>query len=191
MGFFAANYLPEEDVLRYFGKIKEKLYAAKARFDYYNNHHRRHHNKGFREKALAEIPALQKSTKYAGQDLMWAKATLLRELGRHEEAIQAYKAANKQPHSTLAITDCLVAMKQYGQAIKTVQALESVGGDTASQACFKVADIYRVAGNKGKEVDQLRLVLRRYPKSGQSSKAHQRLENYGVKVVGGEAEAEE
>ena len=189
LGFFAAHYLPEEDVLRYFGKIKDKLYAAKTRFDYYNG--RRRHGKGFREKALAEIPALQKSTKYAGQDLMWAKATLLRELGRHEEAIQAYKAANKQPDSTWAITNCLIAMKQYGQAIKTVRGLESVGGNTAAKACFKVADIYRKAGNKGKEVDQLRLVLRRYPKSGQSSKAHQRLENYGVKVVGGEAEAEE
>lgn len=191
VGFFAAHYLPEEDVLRYFGKIKDKLYAAKARFDYYNHRNRRLHNKSFREKALAEIPALKKSTKYSGQELMWAKATLLRELGRYEEAIRAYKAANKQPDSTLAVTDCLVAMKQYGQAIKTVQGLEAVGGNTAAKACFKVADIYRKAGNKGKEVDQLRLVLRRYPKSGQSSEAHQRLENYGVKVIGGEAEAEE
>jgi len=54
-----------------------------------------------------------------------------------------------------------------------------------------VADIYRISGDKGKEVDQLRVVLRRYPKSGESSVAHERLEGYGVKLVGGEAEAEE
>ena len=77
------------------------------------------------------------------------------------------------------------------QSIKTVQGLESVGGSTASQACFKIADNHRVSGDKGKEVQQLRLVLRRYPKSGESSSAHDRLESYGVKVTGGEAVAED
>ena len=38
---------------------------------------------------------------------------------------------------------------------------------------------------------QLRSVLKRYPKSGESSSAHNRLEAYGVALVGGEAEAEE
>ena len=81
-------------------------------------------------------------------------------------------------------------MKQYGAAIKNVQGLESVK-ETAAAACLKIADIYKVAGDKGKEVEQLQLVLRRYPKSGESSQAHQRLENYGVKLMGGEAKAEE
>ena len=84
-----------------------------------------------------------------------------------------------------------MALKRYGEAIKNVQGLESVGGAVAAQACFRVADVYRASGDKGKEVDQLRLVLRRYPKSGESSAAHQRLESYGVKVIGGEAKAEE
>jgi len=34
-------------------------------------------------------------------------------------------------------------------------------------------------------------VLKRYPKSGESSTAHNRLEAYGVPLVGGEASAEE
>ena len=54
-----------------------------------------------------------------------------------------------------------------------------------------MADIYRISGDKGKEVTQLRSVLRRYPKSGESSEAHNRLESYGVALIGGEAEAEE
>ena len=54
-----------------------------------------------------------------------------------------------------------------------------------------MADIYRISGDKGKEVTQLRLVLVRYPKSGQSSEAHNRLESYGVALTGGEAEAED
>ena len=51
--------------------------------------------------------------------------------------------------------------------------------------------IAKFDGDKAREVEQLQLVLRRYPKSGQSSTAHQRLESYGVKIMGGEAKAEE
>lgn len=186
---FAAYYEPEEFVLRYFARMKDKLYAAKSRFDYYNA--RTHRNRPFMEKALAEIPALQKSPKYAGQALGMSQARLLQGLGRYEEAIKAYRGANKQPDSTWGVTDCMVALKQYPQAVKTVQGLESVGGATASKASLKMADIYRISGNKGKEVQQLRMVLRRYPKSGESSEAHNRLERYGVALTGGEAEAEE
>lgn len=187
MGMFAGHYLPEEDVLQYFNKIKDKLYATKTRFDYYMS--KRHRNRPFQEKALAEIPALKKSPKYA-KGLDWTAAELLRGLGRHDEAIKAYRAANRQPDSTWRIADCLIAMKQYGAAVKTVSDLESVKS-TAPAACFKIADIYRIAGNKGKEVQQLRLVLKRYPKSRESSEAHNRLESYGVALTGGEAEAEE
>jgi TolA-binding protein len=111
-------------------------------------------------------------------------------LGRIEEAIKAYQAANRQPDTTWVVTDCLVALKRYPEAIKNVQGLESVGGAVAAQVCLKVADILRISGDKAKEIEQLRLVLRRYPKSGESSAAHQRLESYGVKIIGGEAKAE-
>lgn len=187
-GMFASDYLPEEDVLRYFAKMRDRLAATKARFDYYIS--KSYRNNPFKEKALAEIPALRQSPDYAGQGLSWTEATLLQDVGRHEEAIRAYRAANKQPDSTWAVTDCLVAMKQYGAAIKNVQGLESVKA-TAAAACLKIAEIYNAAGEKGKEVEHLQLVLRRYPKSGQSSTAHQRLESYGVKIIGGEAKAEE
>lgn len=189
MANFAAHYEPEEFVLRYFSKMKDKLYAAKSRFDYYNA--RTHKNRPFMEKALAEIPVLQKAPKYAGQDLALSQARLLKGLGKYEEGIKAYRGANVQPESTWGVTDCMVALKQYSQAIKTVQGLESVGGATASRASLRIADIYRTSGDKGKEVQQLRMVLKRYPKSKESSEAHNRLESYGVALTGGESEAEE
>lgn len=187
--FFVASYQGEEEVLRLLARMKDSMNATKARFDYYFA--RTHRNRPFQEKALAEIPALKKEPKYAGPDLLWTEAELLQGLGRYEEAIKAYQSANRQPGSTWGVTDCLVALKRYPEAIRNVQGLESVGGAVAAQACFRVADIYRVSGDKGKEVDQLRLVLRRYPKSPESSPAHQRLEGYGVKIIGGEAKAEE
>jgi tetratricopeptide (TPR) repeat protein len=187
--FFVAGYQGEEEVLRLLARMKDAQLATKARFDYYIA--RTHKNRPFQEKALAEIPALKKDPKYAGQSLLWTEAELLRGLGRYEEAIKAYQTANRQPDSTWGVTDCLEALKRYPEAIRNVQALESVGGAVAAQACFRVADIYRASGDKGKEVDQLRLVLRRYPKSKESSSAHHRLEGYGVKVMGGESKAEE
>lgn len=186
---FAALYLGEEDVIRIFARMKDPMNATKARFDYYCA--RTDRNPAFQEKALAEIPALRKDPKYAGQGLAWTEADLLRMLGRLEEAIKAYRTANKQPDSTWAVADCLVALKQYDQAVTTVREIESVGGAVAAVACFKVADIYRISGDKGREVTQLRTVLKRYPKSGESSQAHNRLESYGAKLTGGESESEE
>jgi tetratricopeptide (TPR) repeat protein len=183
----AADYQPEEQILAHFARMKDSLFANKARFDYYNG--RSYRNPPFMEKALAEIPELMKSPKYA-EGLIWTKAVLLQGLGRHEEAILAFRAANRQPDSTWEITNSLAALKQYDQAVKTVSELESVGGATAAKAGFKVADIYRMSGDKGREVTQLRAVLRRYPKSPESSEAHNRLENYGLALTGGEAEAE-
>lgn len=186
---FAAQYEPEDFVLGFYARIKDKALAAKSRFDYYNA--RSHRNPPFMEKALLEIPELKKSPEYAGPELGIAQANLLRELGRFEEGIKAYNEANKQPESTWGVADCLVGLKQYPQAVKAMQELESVGGDVAPRASLKIADILLASGDKGKEVQQLRMVLKRYPKSGESSEAHNRLERYGVALSGGESTAEE
>ncbi len=182
----AAGYLTEEEILRHLARIKDPLFATKARFDYYLS--KSHRNPPYMEKALVEIPELAKSAQYA-EGLTWTKATLLQNLGRHEEAIEAFRAANKQPDSTWEIANCLVALKRFPEAIKTVSELESIGGAVASAASLKVADIYKFSGDKGNEVSQLRTVLRRYPKTKESGAAHDRLESYGVALVGGEAEA--
>jgi tetratricopeptide (TPR) repeat protein len=184
-----ANYEPEEAVLRVFSRMKDALAATKARFDYYNS--RSHRNPPFMEKALAEIPELRKSPAHAGAALSWSEAKLLQGLGRYEEAIKAFRTANREPDSTWEIKDCLVAMKQYPQAIQSMREIETVGGAVASRASLETANIHRISGDKAREVDQLRIVLKRYPKSGESSEAHRRLESYGVAMTGGEAVAEE
>lgn len=186
---FAGNYVTEEEFLQYVSRIKNKTAAAKSRYDYYND--RSNRNPPNMEKALTEIPTLKKSPEYATMDLTFREAQLLQGVGRFEESIKTYRSANKQPESTWGITDCLIAMKQYGNAIKTVRDLEALGGTVASRASLKAADIYKTAGDKSKEVAQLRSVLKRYPKSGESSVAHNRLESYGVALIGGEAQAEE
>lgn len=186
---FAANYETEDVILRHINRIKDPLFATKTRFDYYQR--RSNRNKPFMEKALAEIPELKKSPKYAGQRLSWVEGELLQGLGRYEEAIKAYRSSNRQPDSTWAVAECLKRMKQYPEAIKSLREIESVGGKTASRASLEIAKVHRSAGDKAREVDQLRVVLRRYPKSSESSEAHRTLENYGVALVGGESEAQD
>mgnify|MGYP003743735789 CR=1 FL=1 len=183
---FAAIYEGEEAFLRIVGKIKDSTAAARTRFDFY--YRQAHRNGDFQTKALQEVPILNKSPEQS-QEIVWAHATLLQWQGQYEEAIKRYQAANQQPASTWSVIDCRVALKQYAQAIKLTQELESVGGDVSASACLKGADIYRTSGDKKKEVQQLQLVLRRYPESGQSSQAHDRLESYGVKIIGGESKA--
>ncbi len=175
--------LSEPEVLAFYAKMADRMFATNCRFEYFMS-------TGAAEKALAEIQVLKKSPEYAGQGLLWTEAGILDGMGRYEEAIKAYQAANRQPATTWAVVECFIKMKRYGEAVQNLQGLESVKA-TAALACIKIADVYKIAGDRGKEVEQLQLVLRRYPKSGESSAAHQRLESYGVKLVGGIAEAEE
>ena len=51
----AADYQPEEQILAYFARMKDKLFATKARFDYYNG--RSHRNPPFMEKAWRRSPS--------------------------------------------------------------------------------------------------------------------------------------
>ncbi|MFK7790958.1 MAG: tol-pal system YbgF family protein [Phycisphaeraceae bacterium] len=185
---YVAEYEGEDAFLLTVNKIKDKTFATRVRFDYY--YARSHRNGENQKKALAEVPVLSKSPDHA-QAIVWPHATLMQWQGEYDQAIKLYRAANRQPQSTWAVIDCYIAMKQHGKAIELCNELQVLGGDTAAQACLKAADIYRIAGDKGKEVQQLQLTLRRYPGTRQSSESHQRLEKYGVKIIGGEAEAKD
>jgi len=183
---YIAEYEGEDAFLLAVGKIQDKLLAARTRFDFYFA--RSHRNRENQDKALAEVPALAKSPEHA-QDIVWSHATLMQWQGQYEQAIKLYASANRQPQTTWAIIDCRIAMKDYAKAIELTNELQAVGGDTAAEACLKAANIYLASGDKAKEVQQLQLVLRRYPSTRQSSESHGRLEKYGVKLIGGESEA--
>ena len=184
---YVVEYEGEEAFLRTVDKMKDKTFAAKVRFDFYYS--RSHRNRENQDKALAEVGVLSKSPDYA-QEIVWSHATIMQWQGEYEQAIKLYRAANRQPHTSWAVIECLLAMKQYGKAIQLCEELYGIKSE-AAKACFKIADIYRISGDKGKEVTQLQLVLRRHKGTGQASEAHGRLERYGVKIIGGEAEAEE
>ncbi len=184
-GMLASRYESEDTAMRIFARIKDPAAAAKARFDYHTQWNFRG-DRNHAEKALAEIPAIRKSPDHAGPNLAWTEAELLQRVGRYENAIQAYRTANRQPDSTWRIIDCLVALQRPDDAIRSARELESLGKDIAPRAALRIADIYKGAGDKGREISQLRQILVRYPKTSESSQAHLRLENYQVPLVGGQ-----
>ena len=181
---FAAQYEGEDAFLRIAARIKDPTVASRTRFDFY--YARSPRNGEMQKKALTELPTLKKSPDHA-QDVIWPHATLMQWQGEYEQAIRLFQSANRGVDSTWAVINCHVALKQIDKAIQLTRELESLGGNVAATACLKAADIYRSGGDKKKEVQQLQLVLRRYPKSSQSSQAHDRLEGYGVKIIGGES----
>ena len=70
-------------------------------------------------------------------------------------------------------------------AVSQLREVENFFKDRAPEAALAASYLYRDAGQKEKYVRSLRGVLKKYPKSGESSQAHQRLEEMGLPIGGG------
>jgi TolA-binding protein len=138
---------------------------------------------------LAVAADLRKVPAFAG-DATLLSANLLHWSGKYEEAIAAYRQADKPPQTLYDISDCLVKLGRLEPAVAQLREVENFFADQAPVAALRVAYLYRDAGVKEKFVRSLRGVLKKYPKSGQSSEAHQRLEEMGLPIGGG-TDAEE
>ncbi len=131
---------------------------------------------------------LTKVDKYAKR-AWWVKADFLHWTKKHKEAITAYRMADNPPGNLWQISYCQAALKEYPAAIAQLREIENFFEDQRSRAAFEVANVYNRAGDKKRYIASLRAVLKKYPKSGQSSEAHQRLEKLGVRI-GGAVDAE-
>ena len=133
---------------------------------------------------LAE--ALSSSATHAAEAL-WIKAELLQESGQYKKAIAAYQACNNPPDNIWRIADCYAELKQLEPAVRELRQVESFFRERhGSQAALRVAHLYRRFKLKKKHVAELRAILKKYPKSRESSAAHVELENMGYAPGGGE-----
>jgi len=123
-------------------------------------------------------------TVYA-REAYWIKAGLLRGIGKLEEAIQAYQMTDDPPRNLFAIAECLVGLGRVDPAVGQLQEIENFFEREAPEAGLRVAHVYRGAGRREQYVAGLRDVMKKYPRSGQSSAAHQELEALGIKIGGG------
>ena len=132
---------------------------------------------------LQKVPDTAKVAYVLGGNLLhWS--------GKYEEAIQAYQQADSPPQTLFWTAECLAKLGKLEPAVAQLREVENFFKDRAAEAALGVAYLYRDAGIKEKYVRSLRGVLKKYPKSGESSQAHQRLEEMGLPIGGG-VDAEE
>ena len=127
---------------------------------------------------MQKVPAHAKEAFSLGGNLLqWS--------GKYEDAIKAYQQADSPPQTLLWTSECLAKLGKLDPAVAQLREVENFFKDSASDAALRAAYLYRDAGIKEKYVRCLRGVLKKYPKSGQSSEAHQRLEEMGLPIGGG------
>ena len=132
---------------------------------------------------MQKVPAHAKeSFSLGGNLLQWS--------GKYEDAIKAYQQADSPPQTLLWTSECLAKLGKLDPAVAQLREVENFFADAAPDAALRAAYLYRDAGIKEKYVRSLRGVLKKFPKSGQSSEAHQRLEEMGLPIGGG-VDAEE
>jgi tetratricopeptide (TPR) repeat protein len=153
-----------------------------------HHHHRTRGPEDFKE-GLAIAADLQKVPDTSKEAFMLG-GNLLQWSGKHEEAIRAYQQAESPPQTLFWTAECLAKLGKLDPAISQLKEVENFFKDQAPAAALAAAYLYRDAGIKEKYVRSLRGVLKKYPKSGESSQAHQRLEEMGLPIGGG-VDAEE
>jgi TolA-binding protein len=133
--------------------------------------------------------AMQKVPDYA-KEAFSLGGNILQWSGKYEEAIKAYQQADNPPQTLFWTAECLAKLGKLEPAVAQLREVENFFADAAPEAALRAAYLYRDGGIKEKFVRSLRGVLKKYPKSGQSSEAHQRLEEMGLPIGGG-VDAEE
>lgn len=121
----------------------------------------------------------------SAKEALYAKGSILQHHGQCEEAIKAYRRSENHPHDIYRMAECLQRLGKPDSAIAQYRELENFFPDQAPEAALRIAWVHRDAGDQKQFIAALRAVLKKYPKSGQSSTAHQELERLGVKIGGG------
>ncbi len=123
------------------------------------------------------------------QDGLWMKAEMLQATGKYADAIGCYQQADNPPDNLWEIARCYEALKKWDQAIAQLGEIEGFFKNVSSRAALEIAKVYgRKAGRDRKNTDyvkSLRRVTMKYPKSTESSHAHQELERMGIRTGGG------
>jgi tetratricopeptide (TPR) repeat protein len=81
-------------------------------------------------------------------------------------------------------------LNKRDEAIQALTEVQSSFSDRAAEALWTKASYYKEWGNAKYAIGSARQLLKAYPKTTWSSRAHQMLEAYGVKTGGGVVDGE-
>jgi len=139
----------------------------------------------WRRNTTKGLPVAEEAIKSptTAKEAYWLKASLLQAAGKYAEAVSAFQSADNPPANLWRIVDCFLTLQKREQALAQLREIENFFQDQAPAAALRIATLHR--DDKKQFVRLLRGVLKKYPKSSQSSTAHQELEALGVPIGGG------
>ena len=106
-------------------------------------------------------------------------------LAEYAKAISLYYEIDDPPRTLWIIQDCHILAGQFSEAINTLKEIESIFPSEAAKAAWTRAQYYHRTRQGKMAIAEARRILKIYPKTGQSSQAHQLLEKYGIATGGG------
>lgn len=143
-----------------------------------------HHHRKVKE-GLPLATELTKAEQYA-PDAWWMRAEFLHWSKKWSAAVAAYKnCEQKAPANKWRIAECYEKLGKVASAIRELKEIEQFFKKHAARAAWRIAEVYRRAKREKEQVAALRKVLKKYPESQESSKAHQVLEQMGIRIGGG------
>jgi len=158
-------------------KFEDPLFAKMETMRYF-------HASRIVKEGLPLAEELSKEPKYA-DEAMWAMAQFLHWSAKYKEAINAYQqCSSRMPENLWAIVECYRALRQLPQVVQQLTEIENFVPAQGPRARLAIAYAYRDFGQAAQHEAELRNVLSKYPKSGESSQAHRDLEAMGKRIGG-------
>jgi TolA-binding protein len=129
---------------------------------------------------IAEMSSkyLQRCNKRKGEIYMHS-------LHKYDSAIKSFRDADYPPGSLWQIAECQYRMADLKGAITTLSEIENSFPDESANAAWKKVEYYKGADDIKQGIANARRIMKMYPNSSASSKAHQYLEGYGIATGGG------
>lgn len=107
-----------------------------------------------------------------------------RDFGRYQEAIAAYRQCENFPDCYWQMAGCHRGLAEWGEAISLYQQILAGFEAWAPQSLLQIGYTYEQAGEKERAIKAFQQVCKKFPKTGQASEAHVRLnEQYGIRVT--------
>jgi TolA-binding protein len=123
-------------------------------------------------------------------DHFWAIASCYEKLSDWKMAIASYRQVDRFPSDYFAIAKCHRRLGQQNEAIALYKQIKIIE-KSAPEASLQIGFSYEEAKDKEMAIRSFQLTCKRYPKSGQASRAHSHLQNkYNINVTLGGTEQE-
>ena len=143
----------------------------------------------FKEAIAVYLKLLDLDGEHAA-DHQWSIAGCYEKLGEWKKAIFTYRQIDRFPQAHFRMAACHRKLAQPKEAIVLYNQCKVVD-KSAPEASLQIGFSYEEAKEREKAIRTFQLTCKRYPKSGQASRAHAHLQNkYKINVTLGGAEDE-